>query len=112
MIGKRTVHEMEAATGITRNAIDKRIKKLGIKPIDKIGLTNFYSEEDYQKFVNYKTSGVNPSGKINVFYAVSVEGENGSFYVKHAGISKNKATLLVRSYKNIGKRAYLFPCKK
>lgn len=113
MEGKRTLHEMEAATGISRNALDKRIKRLGIVPVDKIGITNLYSEEDYQKVITYVPKGAHGGkspGRITL-YRVSVQSEDDYlFYVKHVGLSKNKAMKKVEEYAEQGLVARAIPC--
>ena len=114
MEGKRTLREMKAATGISRNALDKRIKRLGIVPVDKMGITNLYSEEDYQKVITYVPKGAHGGkspGKATQFYRVSVRSEDDYlFYVKHAGLSKNRAMKKVKEYAEQGLIARAIPC--
>ena len=100
-----TYKDIEKELGITENAIRKRADTLHIEPI-KRGLRVFFTEEDFDKLKSYKPKSL---GRCLVRYRICVF-EHGKWIVKHAGLSLNKATKLLRFYKDQGVKAIKKQC--
>lgn len=103
-----TFKEIMDASGVSHNAVCKRIKKLQIKPKTKEKNAFLYAYDDYLKIVNLKVLDTSIPTK---FYAVVILDE-GLWIVKTAGISKRKALNLCKEYRTYGWQVKIKACGK
>ena len=112
----KTVQDMLAQCDVSQKAIYKRISHLGIKPVCKQHLTNYYSDEDYEKVIHYeKQDSISKSLRQYGVYRVSIEGVNANgkacYVMRHFGLTVKQAAKLIESYKKQGIRAKAYLCK-
>lgn len=94
-----TFQELEKELCITRNALSKRARRLNLEPL-KIDGRLYFDDNSASQLLNYKPASV---GKCLVFYRIVIyENSKNKWYVRHAGLSLNKANKLLKQYKEQG----------
>ena len=101
-----TFKEIMAFTNLTHNAIDKKMRKLGIKPVTKIGHSPMYTRADMERIDAYRPQPYNP--KTN-FYRVSIN-MGFTWIVTHAGLTQKNARKIVSEYETKGLSARFTCC--
>lgn len=100
--------EICALLNYNEKTITKKIKKLEIKPVGKIGNKRVFSAQDVQRIEKYKPMAFNPKTE---FYRVSVLiGKH--WIVKNAGLTKKQAGERIKQFKADGYFAQCRSCKK
>lgn len=89
-----SIKDIEKKLGITRNAVDKRIKRSGIHP-QKINGRICLSKDEYEKILTIKTKKNKPITKRYFRVCVLIDDK---WYVKRAGLSEKKADEVIKEY--------------
>lgn len=80
--------------GLTRNSVEKRVKRLKLNPQKDNGII-YFTQGEFDLIINYKP-------QLKYFYRVSVL-EDGVWVIKHFGLSYAEAKIIEEEYlaKNI-----------
>lgn len=100
-----TVSKAREILSMKSSAFYKLKNKLGVKTS-----RGFMSDEDFGKMkVQHEIDLTMSAGKPRVWYRVSVN-EGYGYFVRHAGLTKQKAYTLIYEYRRQGKCAIMRAC--